>query len=695
MDKKDKSKEFRRYLVTSALPYANGPIHIGHVAGVYLPSDIYVRYRRLREEDVVWVCGSDEHGVPITIRAREEGVTPREVVDRYHELNRKSFSDFGISFDIYSRTSSELHRRVSSDFFTTLYAGGHFVEQESQQYYDPEVGEFLADRYVVGVCPICGFDHAYGDQCEHCGSSLGSTDLLQPHSVLSGAVPEVRLTRHWYLPLERWQGFLEAWLLGEHGGTWKPSVVGQCKSWFDTGLQPRAVSRDLSWGVPVPLEGAGGKVLYVWFDAPIGYITATQELLPDRWEEYWKDEGTKMVHFIGKDNIVFHCIVFPAMLKAHGDYILPDNVPANEFLNLEGRKLSTSGNWAVWLHEYLDEFPGCQDSLRYVLAANMPESKDNDFTWGDFQQRVNSELVGILGNFVNRALVLTRNYYGGVVPDGVLGLTEGDRAVLQRIVEQRARVESALEEFRFRDALREFMNLARVGNKYLADEEPWKVVKRDPGRVESVVYVALQVAGALSILGEPFVPFASARLREYLNFSAQHEKMSWSLLSEGTEYVRPGVQLPEPGLLFRTIEDGEVERQLAKLSHGEAAAQEEAREGIAVAPLKSEISFEDFTKVDLRVGQVLAVERIPKTQKLYKLRVDIGVEVRDIVSGIAEHFEEGDLLGKRVVVVANLAPRRIRGVESCGMLIFAEGPDGGLTLLSPVEGDAPAGSTIG
>lgn len=671
------SNEVKRYLITSALPYANGPIHIGHLAGVYVPADIYVRYRRLHGDDVVWVCGSDEHGVPITIRAREEGVTPQEVVDKYDALIRSSFKDFGMSFDIYSRTSHRQHYQVAADFFKKLHAEGHFIEQESEQYYDETAQQFLADRYITGECPRCGYDHAYGDQCEKCGSTLNATELINPKSTLSGSKPVLRKTKHWYLPLDRWQEFLEKWILEDHK-EWKSSVLGQCKSWLDGGLQPRAVSRDLNWGVPVPLDGAEGKVLYVWFDAPIGYITATQELLPDRWETYWKDKGTKMVHFIGKDNIVFHCIVFPAMLKAHGDYILPENVPANEFLNLEGDKLSTSRNWAVWLHEYLQEFPGCQDSLRYTLTANMPEAKDNDFTWKDFQSRNNSDLVGVLGNFINRAMVLTQNYYAGQVPQPSAGLLPQDKELLHLVAQQQAKIECALEGFRFREALKEFMQIARWGNKYLADEEPWKVVKTDPERVKSIIYTSLQVGAVLAVLGEPFLPFSAKRMQGMLNIDP---KLGWLTLSGRDEYLTPGTKLGTPELLFRKIEDAEIEKQLARLHN---RREEMAREKSATYPeQKPLVDFEQFSALDLRVGRIEKAERVPKTAKLLKLQVNIGYDTRTIVSGIGDKFTPEELIGQQTMVVVNLKPRRIKGVESEGMLIFAESAQGNLHLMQP------------
>ena len=673
----------KRYLITAALPYANGPLHIGHLAGVYVPADVYVRYLKECGRDVIWICGSDEHGVPITIRAQKEGCTPQQVVDKYHAIIKKSFEDFGIEFSIYSRTSHPTHYKTAQEFFLKLYEQGVFIEQESDQYYDPEVGQFLADRYITGTCPHCQNPNAYGDQCERCGTSLNATDLINPKSAISGAKPVLKKTKHWYLPLDTYQSFLEEWILKEHP-EWKTNVVGQCRSWFDAGLHPRAVSRDLSWGVPVPLPNSEGKVLYVWFDAPIGYISATKELTPD-WETYWKSPDTKMVHFIGKDNIVFHCIVFPTMLHAHGEYILPDNVPANEFLNLEGDKLSTSRNWAVWLHEYLEDFPGKQDALRYALMANLPETKDNDFTWKDFQARNNSELVGILGNFVNRAIVLTEKYFDGTVPTkGTLDAEEEE--YLEQILKQRETIGEAIENYRFRDALREYMQLARLGNKYLADREPWKVIKSDKERVASIVYVSLQLAAALSILGRPFLPFAAKKMAQMLQLPAVH----WSELKK--ELLPSGHKLGKAELLFERIEDAAIEAQIERLrKNAEANAQQQ---NATVEPAKEDISFEQFEALDLRVGTVLEAERIPKTQKLLKLLVDTGVDKRTIVSGIAEYFTPESLIGKQVTVIVNLAPRKIKGVESHGMLLFAQSGDGVLHIMHP-EGSVENGSKIG
>ena len=676
-------KEFKRYLVTSALPYANGPVHIGHLAGVYVPSDIYVRYLRQRGADVISVCGSDEHGVPITIKARKEGVTPQDIVDKYHNIIKSSFERLGMSFDIYSRTSSATHAKTASDFFRTLYDKGEFTEATSQQYYDEEAQTFLADRYITGTCPKCGNDRAYGDQCEKCGSTLNATDLIDPKSAVSGSKPVMRETKHWYLPLDKHEQMLREWILEGHK-EWKSNVYGQCKSWLDGGLQPRAVSRDLDWGIPVPVEGAEGKVLYVWFDAPIGYISATKDLTPD-WEKYWKSEDTKMVHFIGKDNIVFHCIVFPSMLKAHGGYILPENVPANEFLNLEGDKISTSRNWAVWLHEYLDEFPGKEDVLRYVLCANAPETKDNDFTWKDFQARNNNELVAILGNFVNRALVLTQKYYEGVVP-AAGELTDYDRETLAEMPKIRKALEENIEGYRFREALKEAMNLARLGNKYLADTEPWKVVKTDPERVKTILNIALQITAELSIAIEPFMPFSAAKIIKMLNI----EKLDWERLGDA-EVLPAGHVIGKAELLFEKIEDSVVEAQVAKLQATKAANEAEAKEA---EPQKAECSFDDFQKMDIRVSTIVAAEKVAKTKKLLKLTVDTGIDTREIVSGIAEHFTPEELVGRQVLVLVNLAPRELKGTLSRGMVLMAEDADGKLVLLSP-EKVVKSGSIVG
>ena len=667
------AKEFKRYLVTSALPYANGPVHIGHLAGVYIPSDIYTRYLRLKGCDVISVCGSDEHGVPITIKARKEGVTPQQIVDRYHELIKRSFEGLGMSFDIYSRTSSATHARTASDFFRKLYDEGKFIEKTSMQYYDEEAQTFLADRYIVGTCPKCGNDRAYGDQCEKCGSTLSPDELIDPHSAVSGSVPVKRETKHWYLPLDQYEGFLREWILDGHR-EWKTNVYGQCKSWLDGGLQPRAVSRDLDWGIPVPVEGAEGKVLYVWFDAPIGYISNTKELLPDSWEKWWKDPETRLVHFIGKDNIVFHCIVFPAMLKAEGSYILPDNVPSNEFLNLEGDKISTSRNWAVWLHEYLEDFPGKQDVLRYVLTANAPETKDNDFTWKDFQARNNNELVAVYGNFVNRALQLTKKYFDGVVP-AAGELNDYDRETLKEFADVKEEVEKLLDVFKFRDAQKEAMNLARIGNKYLADTEPWKLAKTDMPRVATILNISLQLVANLAIAFEPFLPFSSEKLRKMLNM----DSFDWAELGH-TDLLPAGHQLATPELLFEKIEDDVIQAQVDKL-----LATKKANEaaGYKANPVKPVISFEDFEKLDIRVGTVLECEAVPKMKKLLKFKIADGLENRTIVSGIAQHYQPEELVGKQVLFIANLAPRQFKnGLVSEGMILSAENYDGSLAVTS-------------
>ncbi len=668
-------KDYKRYLVTSALPYANGPVHIGHLAGVYVPSDIYVRYLRGRGRDVVWVCGSDEHGVPITLKARAEGVTPQDVVDKYNGMIKRAFEEFGISFDIYSRTSSATHRRVASDFFRQMYEQGDFTEQTSMQLYDEEAGVFLADRYVVGTCPHCGNERAYGDQCEACGTTLAASDLINPKSAVTGSTPVLKETKHWYLPLDKHEKWLREWILDGHK-EWKSNVYGQCKSWLDMGLQPRAVSRDLDWGIPVPVEGAEGKVLYVWFDAPIGYISATQDLTPD-WERYWKDEETKMVHFIGKDNIVFHCIVFPAMLKAHGGYILPDNVPANEFLNLEGDKISTSRNWAVWLHEYLEDFPGKQDVLRYVLTANAPETKDNDFTWKEFQARNNNELVAVLGNFVNRALVLTEKYFDGVVP-AAGELTDYDRLTLEEMPVLRASLEDNIENYRFREALKDAMAFARLGNKYLADTEPWKVAKEDMARVATILNISLQITANVAVAMEPFLPFAAEKIRRMLAV----EGLSWEQLATA-DIIAAEHKLGKSELLFEKIEDDAVERQLAKLAATKAA---NAVTEVVVEPQADEITFDDFGRMDIRVSTILEAERVPKTKKLLKLTIDTGIDKRVIVSGIAEFFDPEVLIGKQVLVLVNLAPRELKGIMSQGMILMGDDPaTGRLALLGPAD----------
>ena len=679
------SKEYKRYLITSALPYANGPVHIGHLAGVYVPSDIYTRYLRLKGHDVISVCGSDEHGVPITIKARKEGITPQQVVDRYHEIIEKSFRRLGMSFDIYSRTSSPTHRVTASEFFRKLYDEGKFIEQTTEQFYDEEAQTFLADRYIVGECPHCHNEKAYGDQCEKCGSTLSSNELINPRSAVSGAVPVKRETKHWYLPLDKYEGFLREWILEGHK-EWKSNVYGQCKSWLDLGLQPRAVSRDLDWGIPVPVEGADGKVLYVWFDAPIGYISATKDLTPD-WEKYWKSEDTKMVHFIGKDNIVFHCIVFPSMLKAHGDYILPENVPANEFLNLEGDKISTSQNWAVWLHEYLDEFPGKEDVLRYVLCANAPETKDNDFTWKDFQSRNNSELVAVLGNFVNRALVLTKKYYDGIIPERG-ELTDYDEATIEELQKIKTSLERNIEHYHFREALKDAMAYSRIGNKYLADTEPWKVVKTDPERVKTILNIALQITANTAIAIEPFMPFSAEKMLKMLAV----DKFGWEQLGS-MELMAAGHTIGEAQLLFEKIEDDVIQAQLDKLEASRKAklAAEAAQN---VTEQKAEVTFDDFQKMDIRVSTILEAEKVAKTKKLLKLTIDTGIDKRTIVSGIAEYYTPEQLVGRQVLVLANLAPREIKGIESRGMILMAEDALGRLVLVQP-EDKTMSGAMIG
>ena len=666
------SKNFKRTLVTAALPYANGGVHIGHLAGVYVPADIYVRYLRLKKKDVLFICGSDEHGVPITLRAKKEGCTPQDVCDRFHALIKKSFADFGISFDIYSRTTSKIHAETASAFFRTLYDKGVFVEKESEQYYDEEAKTFLADRYITGECPHCHFPKAYGDQCEHCGSTLSPNELINPKSAVSGSKPVLKKTKHWYLPLDKYQPWLEKWILEDHK-EWRPNVYGQCKSWIDMGLQPRAVSRDLDWGIPVPVEGAEGKVLYVWFDAPIGYISNTKELRDD-WETWWKDSSTRLVHFIGKDNIVFHCIVFPTMLKAEGSYILPDNVPANEFLNLEDDKISTSRNWAVWLDEYLVDFPGKQDVLRYVLTANAPETKDNNFTWKDFQARNNNELVAVYGNFVNRALVLTDKYYGGVVPEQG-ELTDYDRQTISEFTGVKADVEKLLDEFRFRDAQKEAMNLARIGNKYLADSEPWKLQKTDPKRVETILNLSLQLVANLAIAFEPFLPFSSKKLRHMLNM----EEFDWNDLGS-TTLIAAGHKINKPELLFEKIDDAPIQAQVDKLLATKAANEAAGRKA---EPQKADMPFENFEKMDLRVGTVKECAKVEKSDKLLRFVIDDGLETRTIVSGIAKFYKPEELVGKQVCFIANLPPRKLRGIESQGMILSAENPDGTLSLLTP------------
>ena len=677
-------KNFKRTLITTALPYANGPVHIGHLAGVYVPADIYARYLRLKGQDVIMIGGSDEHGVPITIKAKAEGVTPQDIVDRYHKIIKDSFAELGISFDIYSRTTSDIHSRTASEFFRRLYENGQFVEKTSMQLFDEKANQFLADRYVTGECPHCHAQGAYGDQCEKCGTSLNATDLINPKSAITGNTPVLRETKHWYLPLDRWQSALEKWILDSHK-EWKTNVYGQCKSWLDLGLQPRAVSRDLDWGVPVPVEGADGKVLYVWFDAPIGYISNTIELLPDSWEKWWKDSDTRIINFIGKDNIVFHCIVFPAMMMAYGDnFQLPDNVPANEFLNLEGDKISTSRNWAIWLHEYLRDFPGKQDVLRYVLTANAPETKDNDFTWRDFQARNNSELVAILGNFVNRAMVLTFKYFDGIVPQPG-ELADVDRAAIAEIRQSVEALTAALDTFHFREALKEAMNIARIGNRYLQETEPWKVAKTDPQRVKTILNVAIQICANIAIAFEPFLPFMSEKLLRMLN----GDKISWDMLG-CFDLVPAGAQLQQPELLFEKIEDDVIQAQLDRLA---AIKEQNKLKAWQPEPQAAPVDFDTFLKLDIRVGKVLECQAVPKADKLLRFLIDDGMGTRTIVSGIAKYYKPEDLVGKQVCFIANFPPRKLKGVESQGMILSAENPDGTLTVISPADTLAP-GSKI-
>lgn len=677
-----------RYTITAALPYTNGPVHIGHLAGVYVPADIYARFQRLQNKDVAFICGSDEHGVAITLKAKKEGISPQEVVDKYHAIIKKSFVDFGISFDNYSRTSAKIHHKTASDFFKKLYDNGKFIEETTEQLFDEEANQFLADRFVIGTCPKCGHEEAYGDQCENCGSSLNATDLINPRSVISGNKPVLKETKHWFLPLDKYEDFLKKWILVDHKKDWKTNVLGQCKSWLDDGLRPRAVTRDLDWGIPVPVKNADGKVLYVWFDAPIGYISATKEWAEregKNWEDYWKDKSTKLLHFIGKDNIVFHCIIFPAMLKAEGSYILPDNVPANEFLNLEGNKISTSKNWAVWLHEYLEDFPGQQDVLRYVLTANAPETKDNDFTWADFQARNNNELVAIFGNFINRVMVLTDKYYEGIVPEPA-SFSEIDQQTLAELKTYPAVIASSLERYRFREAQAELMNVARLGNKYLADEEPWKTIKTDEARTKTVMYVALQIASALAVLSEPFLPFTSGKLKNMLNFKSLEENPTWSKISAISPHSgemplgRGGHKINKAELLFSKIEDEQIQKQLNKLQTSKKMNEAANKK---VEPQKETIQYDDFAKMDLRVGTILEAEKMPKADKLLVLKVDTGIDVRTIVSGIAESFKPEEIIGKKVTVLANLAPRALRGVESQGMILMTENAEGKLVFVNP------------
>jgi len=669
----------KRYTITAALPYTNGPIHIGHLAGVYVPADIYARYLRLKGNDVAYICGSDEHGVAIPMRAKKEGVSPQDIIDKYHTIIKNSFQEFGISFDNYSRTSAEIHHKTASEFFTKLYNDGEFVEEVTAQLYDEEANQFLADRFVVGTCPKCGFEESYGDQCENCGTSHNATDLINPKSAITGNTPTVKETKHWFLPLDKHEDFLREWILKGHKKDWKPNVYGQVKSWVEDGLRPRAVTRDLDWGIPVPVEGAEGKVLYVWFDAPIGYISSTKEWAEregKNWKDYWKNEDTKLVHFIGKDNIVFHCIIFPSMLKAHGDYILPDNVPANEFLNLEGNKLSTSKNWAVWLHEYLEEFPNQQDVLRYTLTANAPENKDNDFTWKDFQAKNNNELVAILGNFINRVVVLTHKYYNGIVPTPNT-FSQVDEDTLASLKEFPRIIGKSIERYRFREASQELMNLARLGNKYLADEEPWKQIKTDEERVKTIMYVALQIAAGLAVVAEPFLPFTSQKLKGILNINSD---LSWEDISTQDVLIASNQEINKAELLFSKIEDKTIDAQLAKLKATKLANEQEKK---TVEPQKETIEFDDFTKLDIRIGTILEAEKVAKTKKLLKLKVDVGIDTRTIVSGIAESFSPEDIIGQQVSVLVNLAPRKIRGVESQGMILMTDTPDGKLAFVEP------------
>ena len=685
----------KRYTITAALPYTNGPIHIGHLAGVYVPADIFARYQRLKNNEVAFICGSDEHGVAISIKAKKEHTTPQAIIDKYHAIIKQSFADFGISFDNYSRTSLPIHHQTASDFFRKLYEQGDFIEEISEQLYDEEAHQFLADRFVIGTCPKCGNPEAYGDQCERCGSSLNATDLIDPKSSITGSKPTLKATKHWFLPLNRYQEFLEKWILEGHKNDWKPNVYGQVKSWLDDELKPRAVTRDLDWGIPVPVEGAEGKVLYVWFDAPIGYISSTKEWAEREgkdWRPFWQDKDTELVHFIGKDNIVFHCIIFPAMLKAEGSYILPTNVPANEFLNLEGNKLSTSKNWAVWLHEYLQDFPNQQDVLRYALTANAPETKDNDFTWKDFQARNNNELVAIFGNFINRVAVLTQKYYEGEVPAaGVLNATDSE--TLQQLSELTQKIEQSLERYRFREAQQELMNIARLGNKYLADEEPWKLIKTDAERVKTVMYVALQVATALAITSEPFLPFTSEKLKNILQLGTT----AWEQVKQNPTALLPtGHKIGVATLLFEKIEDDAIAKQLERLENTKQANQQEAQAAaeVTVAPQKELISYDDFAKMDIRIGTILSAEKMPKADKLLILKVDTGIDQRTIVSGIAQSFNPEEIIGKRVTVLANLAPRKLRGVESQGMILMVENAEGKYRFIAPDGGEIANGAEV-
>ena len=689
------SQDPKRYTITAALPYTNGPVHIGHLAGVYIPADIYARFQRMQSKDVAFVCGSDEHGVPITLKAKKEGITPQQVVDKYNGIIKQSFEDFGISFDNYSRTTSKIHHDTASAFFKKLHSEGKFIEQVTQQLYDADAKQFLADRFVVGTCPKCGNKESYGDQCESCGTSHNATDLINPKSAITGAVPSLKETKHWFLPLDKYEPFLKDWILEEHKKDWKTNVYGQCKSWIDDGLRPRAVTRDLDWGIPVPAPDAEGKVLYVWFDAPIGYISATKQWAAREgkdWEPYWKDKDTKLLHFIGKDNIVFHCIIFPSMLKAEGSYILPTNVPANEFLNLEGNKISTSKNWAVWLHEYLEDFPGQQDVLRYVLTSNAPETKDNDFTWADFQARNNNELVAIFGNFINRVTVLTHKYYDGVTP-GEGTLSQIDMQTLETVWAYPAVIESSIERYRFREAQQELMNVARLGNKYLADQEPWKTIKTDEQRTKTVMFVALQIASALAILSEPFLPHTSKKLKKMLHINSRETQngVQWSDVAAKQTLMAPGHAINPNELLFSKIEQPQIQTQMDKLAASKLANEIANK---ATTPQKDTCTFEDFTKLDMRVGTIIAAEKMPKAKKLLVLKVDTGLDIRTIVSGIAENFTPQEIIGKRVTVLVNLAPRALRGVESQGMILMTQMPDGTLVFVNPDTAGVNNGDSI-
>ena len=689
------SQDPKRYTITAALPYTNGPVHIGHLAGVYIPADIYARFQRMQGKDVAFVCGSDEHGVPITLKAKKEGITPQQVVDKYNNIIKQSFEDFGISFDNYSRTTSKIHHDTASEFFKKLHSEGKFIEEVTQQLYDADANQFLADRFVVGTCPKCGNEESYGDQCESCGTSHNATDLIHPKSAITGAVPSLKETKHWFLPLDKYEPFLKEWILEEHKKDWKTNVYGQCKSWIDDGLRPRAVTRDLDWGIPVPAPDADGKVLYVWFDAPIGYISATKQWAKKQgkdWEPYWKDKDTKLLHFIGKDNIVFHCIIFPSMLKAEGSYILPNNVPANEFLNLEGNKISTSKNWAVWLHEYLEDFPDQQDVLRYVLTANAPETKDNDFTWADFQARNNNELVAIFGNFINRVTVLTHKYYDGITPSEGM-LSQIDIKTLETVRAYPAVIESSIERYRFREAQQELMNVARLGNKYLADQEPWKTIKTDEHRTKTVMFVALQIASALAILSEPFLPHTSRKLKEMLRINSRETQngLQWSDVATKQILIAPGHTINTNELLFSKIEDSQIQAQMDKLTASKLANEIADK---VTTPQKDTCTFEDFTKLDMRVGTIIEAEKMPKAKKLLVLKVDTGLDVRTIVSGIAESFTPQEIIGKRVTVLVNLAPRALRGVESQGMILMTQMPDGTLVFVNPDTAGVSNGDSI-